>query len=242
MHAVILAGGKGVRLRPYTTALPKPLMPIGDHHAILEIVLQQLASHGFTSVTLAINHLGRLIRAFAGDGSRWGLRIDYIEESVPLNTVGPLFCLKDSLPDEFLVMNGDILTDLDFADLLHSHALSGGGLTVATAVRNAKIDFGVLTIAGDRIVGFTEKPSMSYRVSMGVYGMTRKTLEPYPPGLPFGFDQLVLDMLRRGNPPVTYPFDGFWLDIGRPEDYDEANRTFDQLKPILLPQRCEERV
>lgn len=242
MHAVILAGGKGVRLRPYTTALPKPLMPIGDHHAILEIVLQQLSSCGFTSVTLAINHLGRLIRAFAGDGSRWGMRIDYIEESVPLSTVGPLFCLTDSLPDEFLVMNGDILTNLDYADLLHSHALAGGPLTVATAARHSKVDFGVLTVSGDKIVGFTEKPSMTYRVSMGVYGMSRKTLEPYPPGLAFGFDQLVLDLLRAGNHPVTYPFDGFWLDIGRPEDYDEANATFERLKPILLPTRCQERV
>ncbi|MBT8227735.1 MAG: NTP transferase domain-containing protein [Dactylosporangium sp.] len=242
MHAVILAGGKGVRLRPYTTVLPKPLMPIGDHHAILEIVLQQLASRGFASVTLAINHLGRLIRAFAGDGSRWGMHINYIEESVPLNTVGPLFCLKDTLPDDFLVMNGDVLTNLDYGELLHSHLLSGGPLTVATAARHAKVDFGVLTVSGDKVVGFTEKPSMTYWVSMGVYGMSRKTLEPYQPGLAMGFDQLVLDLLRRRINPVTYPFDGFWLDIGRPEDYDEANRAFDRLRPILLPERCGEPV
>jgi NDP-mannose synthase len=242
MHAVILAGGKGVRLRPYTTALPKPLMPIGDSHAILEIVLQQLSSCGFTSVTLAINHLGRLIRAFAGDGSRWGLRIEYVEETVPLSTVGPLFCLKNDLPDEFLVMNGDILTDLDYADLLHSHTLSGGPLTVAAASRHSKVDFGVLTISGDKIIGFTEKPSVNYWVSMGVYGMSRKTLEPYPPGLSLGFDQLVLDLLGRGANPATYPFDGFWLDIGRPEDYDEANSSFERLKSVLFPQRCAERV
>jgi NDP-sugar pyrophosphorylase family protein len=242
MHAVILAGGKGVRLRPYTTALPKPLMPIGDSHAILEIILQQLASCGFTSVTLAINHLGRLIRAFAGDGSRWGLSIEYVEESVPLSTVGPLFCMKDNLPDEFVVMNGDILTDLDFGDLLHSHAISGAPLTVATAARRVKIDFGVLTVAGDKIVGFVEKPSMTYRVSMGVYGVSRKTLEPYPAGLAFGFDQLMLDLLGRAAQPVTYPFEGFWLDIGRPEDYDEANSSFERMRSVLLPRRCGERV
>src|SRR3954470_21681653 len=125
MHAVILAGGKGVRLRPYTTALPKPLMPIGDNHAILQIVLDQLASCGFTSVTLAINHLGPLIRAFVGDGVRWGLSVDYVEEDRPLSTVGPLFALRERLPANFLVMNGDILTDLDYADLLHTHAVSG---------------------------------------------------------------------------------------------------------------------
>jgi NDP-mannose synthase len=242
MHAVILAGGKGVRLRPYTTALPKPLMPVGNQHTILEIVLRQLADRGFTSVTLAINHLGQLIRAFAGDGSQWGLEITYIEEEIPLNTVGPLFYLKDVLPDHFLVMNGDILTDLDYGDLLHTHAISGELLTVATAARNSKVDFGVLTISGDRIIGFTEKPSLSYRVSMGVYGMSRKLLEPYPAGKPFGFDQLVLDLLGRGCHPATYAFDGYWLDIGRPEDYDEANSSFETLLPILLPERCEEPV
>jgi NDP-sugar pyrophosphorylase family protein len=242
MHAVILAGGKGVRLRPYTTALPKPLMPIGDHHAILQIVLDQLAACGFTSVTLAINHLGPLIRAFVGDGARWGLSVDYVEEDRPLSTVGPLFALQDVLPDDFLVMNGDILTDLDYADLLQTHRLSGNGLTVATAERTHKIDFGVLEVEAGQILGFREKPELRYQVSMGVYGMSRKTLAPYPPGLPFGFDQLVLDLLDRGEYPATYPFAGFWLDIGRPEDYDEANRTFDRIKPILLPQRLEEAV
>jgi NDP-sugar pyrophosphorylase family protein len=240
MHAVILAGGKGVRLRPYTTALPKPLMPIGDNQTILQIVLDQLATCGFTSVTLAINHLGPLIRAFVGNGAAWGLSVDYIEEDRPLSTVGPLFGLRETLPDEFLVMNGDILTDLNYADLLHTHALSGSRLTVAVAERTHKIDFGVLDVEDGRIVGFREKPELSYRVSMGVYGMSRKTLAPYPPGLPFGFDQLVLDLLDRGELPTTYPFDGFWLDIGRPEDYDEANRSFERMRPILLPQRVGE--
>jgi NDP-sugar pyrophosphorylase family protein len=242
MHAVILAGGKGVRLRPYTTALPKPLMPIGDNQTILQIVLDQLASCGFTSVTLAINHLGPLIKAFVGDGDRWGLSVEYVEEDVPLSTVGPLFGLKDTLPDEFLVMNGDILTDLDYADLLRIHAMSGNGLTVATSERSHKIDFGVLQVETGRITGFQEKPVLRYPVSMGVYGMSRKTLAPYPAGLSFGFDQLVLDLLDRGEHPATYPFGGFWLDIGRPEDYDEANRTFEALKSTLLPQRSKEPV
>src|SRR5829696_10456244 len=114
MHAVILAGGKGVRLRPYTTSLPKPLVPIGDSHAILEILLHQLAAYGFTSATLAINHLGELIRAFVGNGSRWGMEIDYAEETMPLSTVGPLFGMRHRLPEHFLVTNGDVLTELDF--------------------------------------------------------------------------------------------------------------------------------
>ncbi|MFB9235780.1 sugar phosphate nucleotidyltransferase [Plantactinospora siamensis] len=232
---MILAGGKGVRLRPYTTALPKPLMPIGDSHSILEIVLDQLAARGFRSVTLAINHLGPLIRAFVGGGERWGLSVDYAEEERPLSTVGPLFGLKDRLPDEFLVMNGDILTDLDYADLLRTHAISGAGLTLATSERVHRVDFGVLDVSAGRIVGFREKPTLRYPVSMGVYGMSRKTLAPYAPGQPLGFDQLVLDLLAAGDSPATYPFDGFWLDIGRPEDYDEANRAFGQLRQILLP-------
>jgi NDP-sugar pyrophosphorylase family protein len=237
MHAVILAGGKGVRLRPYTTALPKPLVPIGERYTILEVILQQLAAQGFRSATLAINHLGSLIRAFVGDGSRFGLAVDYIEESVPLSTVGPLFGLADRLPEQFLVMNGDVLTDLDYGDLLHSHALSRAPLTVATYQRTVKIDFGVLSVDADRLVGFTEKPTYHYKVSMGVYGMSLSTLAPYPSGLAFGFDQLVLDLLDREEFPASYPFDGFWLDIGRPEDYDEANRDFARLEPILLPER-----
>ncbi len=235
MHAVILAGGKGVRLRPYTTALPKPLVPIGDRYTILEIVLHQLAGYGFTSATLAINHMGALIRAFVGNGHRWGLEIDYVEESVPLSTVGPLFALKDRLPDHFLVVNGDVLTTLDYGDLLHGHALSGSPLTVGAALRTVQIDFGVLQLEARRLVGFTEKPTLRYPVSMGVYGMSRSTLAPYPQGLAFGFDQLVLDLLDRGQHPASYEFDGFWLDVGRPEDYDEANRQFARLEEVLLP-------
>jgi NDP-sugar pyrophosphorylase family protein len=213
------------------------LVPIGERYAILEIILRQLADQGFCSVTIAINHLGELIRAFVGDGRRWGLRVEYVEESVPLSTVGPLFGLKDRLPDRFLVMNGDVLTNLDYGDLLHTHGLSGSSLTVATFVRTVKIDFGVLGIETGRIVGFTEKPTYQYPVSMGVYAMSRAALAPYPEGLAFGFDQLILDLLDQGAFPSTYAFDGFWLDIGRPEDYDEANRTFDELEPLLLPLR-----
>jgi NDP-sugar pyrophosphorylase family protein len=132
-------------------------------------------------------------------------------------------------------MNSDVLTDLDFGAVLAAHRRSGSPLTVATAARTTQIDFGVLDIAGERIVGFSEKPSLVHRVSMGVYGMTRDTLNPYPEGKPLGFDQLVLDLIKAGCPPAVYDFDGFWLDIGRPDDYDEANRSFAELQPLLLP-------
>ncbi|GGV06707.1 nucleotidyltransferase family protein [Streptomyces spectabilis] len=234
MHAVILAGGKGVRLRPYTTALPKPLVPIGDQHAILEIVLRQLSAAGFTSCTIAIGHLGHIIRAYVGSGSRWRLRIGYSTEESPLGTMGPLLTMRDRLPEHFLVMNGDILTDLDFADVLRAHQESRAPLTIATYPREVHIDFGVLTTEERRVVAFTEKPSVDYRVSMGVYGVSRETLTPYTPGLPLGFDELVLDLLKAGNPPHAYEFDGYWLDIGRPDDYDRANAEFTTHRSLLL--------
>jgi NDP-sugar pyrophosphorylase family protein len=234
MHAVILAGGKGIRLRPYTTALPKPLVPIGDQHAILEIVLRQLAATGFTSCTIAVGHLGQIIRAYVGNGSRWGLRIDYATEENPLGTMGPLLIMRDRLPDSFLVMNGDILTDLDYADVLRRHRMSGAPLTIATYARQVRIDFGVLTTDAGRVVDFTEKPSMDYRVSMGVYGLSRDTLAGYTAGLPLGFDELVLDLLKNGDAPHAYEFDGYWLDIGRPDDYDRANAEFTTHQSLLL--------
>ncbi|MEV6615877.1 sugar phosphate nucleotidyltransferase [Streptomyces sp. NPDC051051] len=234
MHAVILAGGKGVRLRPYTTALPKPLVPIGDQHAILEIVLRQLATAGFTSCTIAIGHLGEIIRAYVGDGTQWGLAVDYATEESPLGTMGPLLKLRDRLPETFLVMNGDVLTDLDYADVLLRHRESDAPLTIATYARRVHIDFGVLTTTDSKVVAFTEKPSMDYRVSMGVYGLTRSTLDGYTAGLPLGFDELVLDLLKAGDAPHAYDFDGYWLDIGRPDDYDRANAEFTSRRSLLL--------
>ena len=235
MHVAILAGGRGVRLRPYTTALPKPLVPIGEEYAILDIILQQLKMQGFTRATLAIGHLGSLIRAFVGDGSRWGLDIDYSEEDQPLSTIGPILNFLDRLPEHFLVMNGDVLTDLDYAGLLQRHVRSGAPLTVATYQRQVKIDFGTLETVDGHIVRFSEKPTLSYGVSMGVYAMSRSTLAQYPKNIAFGFDDLVHDLLARQRLPRAYHFSGYWLDIGRPDDYDEANRSFEELRPVLLP-------
>jgi NDP-sugar pyrophosphorylase family protein len=211
------------------------LVPIGGEYAILDIILQQLKTRGFTRVTLAIGHLGSLIRAFVGDGSRWGLDVDYSEEDQPLSTIGPLLNFIDRLPEHFLVMNGDVLTDLDYAHLLERHVQSSAPLTVATYRRQVKIDFGTLETIDGHIVNFSEKPTLSYSVSMGVYAVSRSTLARYPRDVPFGFDDLVLDLLARQERPRAYHFNGYWLDIGRPDDYDEANRTFEELRPILLP-------
>jgi len=236
-HAVILAGGRGTRLRPYTTTIPKPLVPIGDESAILEIVLRQLAANGIRRVTIAIGHLGELIRAYVGSGEQWDLEVDYATEARPLGTMGPVVALLDRLPDQFLVLNGDILTDLRFSALLDAHAASDAPLTIATYRRQVEIDFGVLTVESGRVVAFREKPSLHYEVSMGVYALSHATLESYPVGEPLGFDRLVLDLLEAGRMPAAYPVEGYWLDIGRPEDYDRANAEFAGLRSLLLPER-----
>lgn len=237
MHAVILAGGKGVRLRPYTTSLPKPLVPIGDRYSILEIVLTQLGDQGFTDVTLMIGHLGHLIKSFVGDGTRWGLRVEYVDEDRPLGTMGPVLRVLDRLPDHVLVMNGDILTDMNYAKLLRDHMITHRPLTISTYQREVNIDFGVLEVESEEVVAFREKPTHHYRVSMGVYAVSTDALRHYRAGEHFGFDDLVLDLLDRGTPPACFPFRGYWLDIGRPDDYDRANEEFSTIGPILLPGR-----
>ena len=234
-HAVILAGGKGTRLRPFTTTLPKPLVPIGEEGSILEIVLRQLGHHGYGSATIAIGHLGELIRAYVGDGSKWGLEVDYTVEDEPLGTMGPVIAARDRLPEHFLVMNGDVLTDLDYARLLDAEIATNAPLTVATYRRDVHVDFGVLEVEDGRIVQFTEKPTLAYRVSMGVYALARSTLGTYQPGQALGFDELMLDLLARGELAASYDFDGYWLDIGRPEDYDRANAEWPEMRATLLP-------
>lgn len=233
-QAVVLAGGKGVRLRPYTTLIPKPIVPIGDAYSILEIVLRQLAEQGFERAILAIGHFGQLIRAFVGDGSQWGIEVEYLQEDEPLGTMGPARMVLDDRPEHFLVMNGDILTDLDYGALLEQHVRRRAALTVATYRRRQHVDFGVLDVHEDEVIGFREKPSYDYSVSMGVYAVSRQALQGYPQGSSFGFDDLVLDLLRRGERAMSYPFDGYWLDIGRPDDYDRANEEFEAMLPLLL--------
>ncbi|HEX6128522.1 MAG TPA: sugar phosphate nucleotidyltransferase [Candidatus Limnocylindria bacterium] len=234
-HAVVLAGGRGTRLRPFTTSLPKPLVPLGGEMAIIEVILRQLSQQGFRSVTVAIGHLGQLIQAYVGDGSQWGLAVDYAQEDEPLGTMGPVVKMLDRLPNDFIVMNGDVLTDLSYADLLEFHLGSGAPMTVATYRRQLDVDFGVLELEDGTIVGFREKPVLEYAVSMGVYALSRAALAEAPMGELYGFDHLMRDLLAAGRPPASYLFDGYWLDIGRPDDYDRANAEFVALRSTLLP-------
>ncbi len=233
MRAILLAGGKGTRLRPYTTLVPKPLVPIGGETSILEIVIGQLKRRGFTHLTLAVSHLAHLIESYIGDGARWGLRIDYSLEPEPLGTIGPLTLLKD-LPENFLVMNGDILTDLDYGGFLQDHTQHRHAVSVSSFKRTIAIDFGVLGYdAQGRLTEFQEKPRYHFDVSMGIYGMSRSVIEALPPGKPYGFDQLMVDGLQKGLDIHVRPFDGFWLDVGRPEDYEYANDHYPELQKRL---------
>ncbi|MFP4380229.1 MAG: NDP-sugar synthase [Candidatus Sumerlaeia bacterium] len=227
-RAVVLAGGKGMRLRPYTTVLPKPLMPVNDR-PVLEHVLKNLKKAGFRKITISVGHLSELIQAFFGDGKKWGIAIDYAIEDKPLNTIGPLAFIEN-LGENFLVMNGDIMTDLDLAAFWQDHLESEAALTVATFRREVNIDFGVLRYSsGDHSIhGFEEKPVLPYDVSMGIYALNHRCLDFIPKGKSFGFDQLVLALLAAREKVRAFPHSGKWLDLGRPEDYETANREYKQ--------------
>ena len=233
-RAVILAGGKGTRLRPYTVVLPKPLMPLGDY-PILEVIVRQLSNHGFDHITMAVNHQANLIKAFFGDGERWGVRIDYSLENQPLSTIGPL-CLIGDLPDNFLLMNGDVLTDLNLGTFYSRHELGRRLFTISAARRKQVIDYGVLHVdASNVLTGFSEKPATEYLVSMGIYVVNKSALSLVPGSQPYGFDNLMCDLLARGEKVSVEPYDGYWSDIGRPDDYLHALEDFDQRRFQFLP-------
>jgi NDP-mannose synthase len=234
MRAIVLAGGRGTRLRPFTTSFPKPLMPIGDI-PILEILLRQLKAHGVHHVTVLTGHLAYLIEGYFATGASLGLAIDYLHEEVPLGTAGPLRQLAGTLDDDFFVLNGDLLTDLDFATLMQRHQACGATATVSTFSRTEKIELGVLQIDPDGLVtGYEEKPTLSYDVSMGVYAMSPTVLDRVPAGY-YDMPTLVLDLLAAGQRVVSHRHTGRWLDIGRGDDYDEANRLFADDPGIFLP-------
>lgn len=233
-RAVILAGGRGTRLRPYTIVLPKPLMPLGDY-PILEVIVRQLASHGFRHITLAVGHQAQIIRAFFEDGRRWGVRIDYSLEPESLSTIAPLRLIGD-LPEDFLLLNGDVLTDLDFMQFYREHVAGKRLFSIAASRRIQAIDYGVLHVdSSGTLTGFSEKPSLDYLVSMGVYAVNRATLAVVPPEHKYGFDDLMTELLARGKPVYVTQHRGYWLDIGRTDDYMQAIDEFEQRRNQLLP-------
>ncbi len=234
---MILAGGLGTRLRPYTTVLPKPLMPIGDR-PILDIVVRQLARADFDRITIATGYLAELIEVFFGDGSRYGIPIDYFREDEPLGTVGAL-SLIDGLDHDFLVMNGDVLTDLDYQALFEQHCRGGQAATIAAHRRQVQISLGVLRcesgVDTTQVTGYVEKPTMSYEVSMGVYCFAPRVREYIPAGGKLDFPDLVLRLVGAGEIVRAFRSDDYWLDIGRTDDYERAQDEFARLRERFLP-------
>lgn len=231
-RAIILSGGKGTRLRPYTAVLPKPLMPIGEY-PILEVIIRQLINQGFDHITLALNHQADIFKSFFGDGSKWNIKIDYSLETKPLSTMGPL-TLIDDLDDNFLIMNGDILSDIEYGKLYDEHVKSGSIFTISSYKREAAIDYGVLEVENGILTGFTEKPKYHFEVSMGVYIASKKILNYIPYNEAYGFDKLMLELIKMHEKVQVKNYDGIWLDIGRPDDYEQAIDLFEEKRELFL--------
>ena len=221
MKAVIQCGGKGTRLLPFTSVLPKPLMPIGSR-PVLELLLKWLRRNGVQDVYVTTGYLGHLIRSVCGDGTQWNMKIRYTQETEPLGTIGPLSLIRDDLTEPFLVLNGDVLTDLSLNQFVSFHHRHGGPLTIATTVRSLKMDFGVIDEQDGSVKRFREKPTLSHLVSMGLYCMNPAVFQFIPTGVPFGFDDLILQMLESGKEVHVFRHQGLWLDIGRVEDFQSA--------------------
>jgi NDP-sugar pyrophosphorylase family protein len=243
MQAVLLAGGKGTRLRPYTYVLPKPLMPLGveEPMPIIELVLRQLSRFGFGDVTIITGYLGELIEALCGDGRKLGTRIEYRHETAPLGTAGGLMLL-DRPAEPVLVINGDILTTLDFAEMYDFHRRRGAAATIASYPREVKIDFGVLMFEDDPHVlkGYHEKPEYSFQVSMGVYILDPVAWDYLTPGRSLGMPDLLEEMRRDGHDIHCFREACYWLDIGRHDDYELANEIFETRRSQFLGDRQAE--
>jgi len=226
MRAAILAGGKGARLRPYTTVLPKPLMPVGDR-PILELIIRQLASAGCTRVDLCVGHLGELIRAYFAESASTppGVELVYNWEKEALGTAGALHLIERP-EGSFLVMNGDILTTLDYAQFLRFHEAQNAALTIATHRKDVTLELGVIEEDAGIVNGFIEKPTLHYEVSMGIYAYSPKALDHVPPGR-FDFPDLVLALLGAGERVATYHFEGPWFDIGTTDEHERAVAAFE---------------
>jgi NDP-sugar pyrophosphorylase family protein len=230
---VILAGGKGTRLMPYTTSLPKPLMPVGDY-PILDILLRQLANQGFKKITLAVGHLAGLIRAYFKEGQDWGVDLDYAYETMPLGTAGPIGRLPRH-DNPVLVLNGDLLTTLDFSQLVRFHCENQAIATIGTKRRTETVQFGIIEAAANgQILEYKEKPNLDYRVSMGVYAFSPGVRNYIPRSEKFDFPDLVQRLLKDNQRVIAYESDAYWMDIGRPDDYQRANEDFPRMQQTFL--------
>ena len=235
---VILAGGKGTRLMPYTTSLPKPLMPVGEY-PILDILLRQLSAQGFKKITLAVGHLAGLIQAYFKEGDDWGVEIEYAHETTPLGTAGPIARLPRT-ERALLVLNGDLLTTMDFSRIVRFHYENRATATIGTHHRTEAVQFGVVeTGSNGQITQYREKPSLDYTVSMGIYVFSPAVREFIPRAQKFDFPELVQRLITAGQRVVSYESDAYWLDIGRPDDYQKANEEFSSMEKFFLKPNVE---
>ena len=233
IRVIVLAGGKGTRLKPYTTVFPKPLMPIGDI-PILEVVLRQLKSFGFKKITLSVNHLADLIQTFFGDGSQLGLEITYCVENEPLGTAGSLSLVED-VTEPFLVMNGDLLTTIDYAEMVRQHINTGATATIGVFPRIVDVDFGVLELSSKgELLSYKEKPRFEYLVSMGVNVFKKSVLKFIPIDEYLDMPTLMMKLKKEGKSLLSFRSECEWLDIGRPDDYEKAVAEFEKSKKKYL--------
>jgi len=241
LKAVILAGGKGVRLRPFTASFPKPLVPLGDV-PIIEVLMRRLIQFDITDITLMLGHLAELIKAYffhRRDLTR-RMTLHYIDEEEPTGTAGSLAFVPD-LDETFFVMNGDVFTDLDFDELVAFHRQQRATLSIATHQRHVKIDLGVIDIDDNhRVVGYREKPQYGYDVSMGIYVYEPRVLKYIEQGEYLDFPDLVLRLLAAGEKVCAMTTECMWLDIGRPDDYARAQELFDEKKQELFAEKKQE--
>lgn len=232
MRAVILAGGKGTRLLPFTKVFPKPLVPLGDK-PILDTIIRQLKHFGFTRITLAVGHMAEMIQTYLRNGERYGIDIDYAFEDEPLGTVGPLAQISN-LGQSFLVMNGDVITNLDYRDIIEFHKQQNSVATIGTYLKDFKVDLGIIQNSnGNSIESYIEKPVYTYKVSMGIYVFNADVLRYIEPHKYLDFPDLVRRLLVDGQIVASYPFNGYWLDIGNYTDYEKALEEYESIKGKL---------
>jgi len=240
LKAVVFAGGKGTRLAPYTSVLPKPLMPIGDR-SILELVLGQFATCGITDVTLCVGYLSHLIEAVLANSPNDGVEIKFVREEEPLGTAAPLR-LVEGLDRTFIAMNGDVLTTLPYDSFLRHHRRNHNIVTIATRERPINIDYGVLHLGcngrRNQVASYHEKPQMTSTVSMGIYALEPEALAYIPRSGYFDFPDLVKTLLRAGEKVGAYRYDGLWFDIGRRDDYEEAVAAWVDTPSLPAPKRA----
>ncbi len=226
MKAVIMAGGIGQRLRPFTQVIPKPLLPVGEQ-SVLEIIIQALSQQGFEEIFLALNYQSSLFEAFFGDGSKWGVKISYSIEEKPLGTAGPLEPIKNLLTEPFLVINGDILTNLDFTKLAEFHRASEALLTVCTKEIHMPLHYGVVHSEKSRIVRIDEKPDVIAEVIAGIYILSPEAVSFIPRDAFYTMVDLLHDLMKSDKRVVQYHLDGYyWLDIGQMDDYQKAQDLY----------------